>query len=110
MVQAVPRAVLHARFEKRVRCVVLPPIVVTVDVLISPGRSGLSGAAWNKPRSALDLYTPRYVKGRGPTKVSFASLSAVIHTYPLSFLRLACVPFAASRCSGAVQTGNIGPR
>ncbi|THH27256.1 hypothetical protein EUX98_g6919, partial [Antrodiella citrinella] len=31
--------------------------------------SGLAGAVWNKARCATDLYTPRFVKGRGTKKV-----------------------------------------
>lgn len=30
---------------------------------------GLSDATFNPPRDAFDLYTPRFVKGRGTTKV-----------------------------------------
>ena len=32
---------------------------------------GLSDATFNPPRDAFDLYTPRFVKGRGTTKVRF---------------------------------------
>ena len=32
----------------------------------------LAGASYNEPKSAWDLYTPRFVKGRGPTKVSMS--------------------------------------
>ncbi|TCD62287.1 mitochondrial 37S ribosomal protein rsm10 [Steccherinum ochraceum] len=36
--------------------------------------SGLSGAAWNSPYDVLDLYTPRFVKGRGTSKVGLCPI------------------------------------
>ncbi|CAL1702434.1 unnamed protein product [Somion occarium] len=37
-------------------------------------KSGLAGSTWNEPRDAFDLYTPRYVKGRGNTKVGLCPI------------------------------------
>ncbi|KAH7923591.1 hypothetical protein BV22DRAFT_984174, partial [Leucogyrophana mollusca] len=34
------------------------------------------GSAYNPPRDALDLYTPRFVKGRGHTKVGLCPVCA----------------------------------
>ncbi|KAH8105452.1 hypothetical protein BXZ70DRAFT_527243 [Cristinia sonorae] len=31
--------------------------------------SGLAGTQWNRPRDVFDLYTPRFVKGRGTQKI-----------------------------------------
>jgi hypothetical protein len=32
------------------------------------------GGNWNPPRSALDLYTPRFVRGRGAEKVGLCPI------------------------------------
>jgi hypothetical protein len=46
-----------------------------VDVDLSIHSPSLSGAVKNLPRSAFDLYTPRWVKGRGTTKVNVSTIT-----------------------------------
>ena len=43
--------------------------VLDAEYLICTSASSLPGAVKNSPRSTFDLYTPRWVKGRGTTKV-----------------------------------------
>ncbi|KAK7681982.1 hypothetical protein QCA50_014945 [Cerrena zonata] len=37
-------------------------------------KPGLSGSTWNEPKTPFDLYTPRFVKGRGVTKVGLCPI------------------------------------
>lgn len=55
-----------------VRVLFLAPRLWLISSL-APSPSALPGATPNLPRSALDLYIPRWVKGRGTTKVRFCT-------------------------------------
>ena len=54
----------------------------------------IGDATPNPPREALDLYTPRFVKGKGTTKVCRHSSHRGVEI--LSLCRLDCARFALS--------------
>lgn len=56
--------------KDRFRYVINPLLnVLKIEYLLCTSASSLPGAVKNSPRSTFDLYTPRWVKGRGTTKV-----------------------------------------
>ncbi|OSX62849.1 hypothetical protein POSPLADRAFT_1046241 [Postia placenta MAD-698-R-SB12] len=46
---------------------------------------GLSDATFNPPREPFDLYTPRFVKGKGATKVGISAMTGRPFSPPLAF-------------------------